>query len=154
MNFKLKQLLQQLEERLPDYTLTAPYVSQSSLGWQIEHTLLTFNLILKQLQRSNPNDYRWKLNWNRILIFTLGFIPRGKAKAPKVVQPQHEITLEGLQQHLQEAYRLLEHVHLLDSDAYFEHPFFGALDKKSTLYFLKLHTQHHLKIIKDIAKEH
>ncbi|MFN8364825.1 MAG: hypothetical protein U0T78_06125 [Cloacibacterium normanense] len=35
----------------------------------------------------------------------------------------------------------------LPSQSYIEHPYFGHLDVKQTLKFLKIHTQHHLKIV-------
>ena len=39
----------------------------------------------------------------------------------------------------------------LNANSYFKHPYFGDLNLKKTLWFLNLHTNHHLKIIKDIA---
>jgi hypothetical protein len=39
----------------------------------------------------------------------------------------------------------------LNANSYFTHPYFGDLNLKKTIWFLNLHTNHHLKIIKDIA---
>ncbi|MEO0902674.1 MAG: hypothetical protein AAFY00_11940, partial [Bacteroidota bacterium] len=40
----------------------------------------------------------------------------------------------------------------LSEDAHFEHPNFDVINKGQTKRFLKIHTGHHLKIIKDILK--
>lgn len=49
----------------------------------------------------------------------------------------------------------LQMIKNLPSQSYIEHPYFGHLDVKQTLKFLKIHTQHHLKIARDIlAKSH
>jgi hypothetical protein len=88
---------------------------------------------------------------NRFLILdVLQKIPRGKAKAPKVVQPEGDITRESLQLHLEKVHQNLENWENLDPNCYFFHPYFGNLNKKATEKFLKLHTLHHLHIIEDI----
>lgn len=38
----------------------------------------------------------------------------------------------------------------LDENQFFTHTLFKQLNKKQTLKFLGLHTNHHLKIVKDI----
>lgn len=126
-------------------------VSKSSVGWQIEHSLKTIDLIITACKKSDPSTYQWKFKLNRFLILdVLQKIPRGKAKAPKVVQPEGEITRESLQLHLEKVHQNLENWENLDRNVYFFHPYFGNLDKKATERFLKLHTLHHLHIIEDI----
>lgn len=87
-----------------------------------------------------------------MFISILGFIPRGKAKAPKVVLPDDTISEESLINSLQNVNAILEEWKSFDNNAYFKHPFFGNLNKKSTEWFLNLHTKHHVKIINDICK--
>jgi hypothetical protein len=78
-------------------------------------------------------------------------IPRGKARAPKVVQPEGYISKESLQMHLDKVYQNIENWEALHENCYFFHPYFGNLNKKATEKFLALHTKHHLKIIEDIC---
>jgi hypothetical protein len=46
----------------------------------------------------------------------------------------------------------LESFNDLEKNSFFIHPLFKQLNKKQTIKFLKLHTNHHFKIIKDILK--
>ena len=149
---KLEVLVKELETKIPAYELINPQVSQGSVGWHIEHTLLTLNLIINAVKASDPQKYKWTLNWKRTIISTLGIIPRGKVKAPKAVQPKENFNRETLQQHIALAEEGLKSVNHLQADQYFTHPFFGDLNLKSTLRFLQIHTQHHLAIINDIIK--
>ena len=83
----LLPLLLQLENHIPNLEKTNPNVSISTVGWQIDHCLLVINGIISQLEISNPTEFQPKWNFPKFMVFTTGKIPRGKAKAPKVVMP-------------------------------------------------------------------
>lgn len=149
---ELYQLISQLESKIPFHEKTNPTVSSSTVGWQIEHSLKTIYQIALAIKNSNPQEYQWKFNKSKLFISIIGFIPRGKAKAPKVVLPDETISEKSLINSLQNVKAILEEWKSFDKNAYFKHPFFGNLNKKSTMWFLKLHTNHHLKIVNDICK--
>ena len=86
-----------------------------------------------------------------MFIKSINKIPRGKGKAPKVVQPIEPATVALLISKLEIAKNNLNELESLNTNSYFTHPYFGNLNLKKALWFLKLHTNHHLKIIKDIA---
>ena len=82
----------------------------------------------------------------------MGKIPRGKAKAPKVVIPTHVATHEELKAKLQAAKNNILKLNSFSENSFFKHPFFQDLNVKQTEKFLLIHTKHHLKIIEDILK--
>ncbi len=147
----LKTLVQQLEAQIPNEAVINPAVTTSTVGWQIEHALLTINQIIRTVAASNPADYKWSFNLMRTVVFFRQRIPRGKAKAPKVVQPKDHVTTATITAVLAKTYELLEVLPTLETNNFFPHPFFGKLNKKQTITFLNIHTAHHLHIIKDIV---
>lgn len=149
---KLKKLIQDLESKIPNQEILNPTISKSSVGWHIEHTLLTMNLVIGALQKSNPENYKRTFNFYRVLVFAMNKIPRGKAKAPKIVQPKEDFNIESLKSHLEKAKAKLAELNSLSNKNYFEHPYFGHLTLKPTIKFLEIHTNHHLQIINDIIK--
>lgn len=150
---QLHKLLNQLESSIPDYKKTNASVSQSTIGWQIDHSLLVVLGVINELKKSNPENYKWKFNKTRLLLQIINKIPRGKAKVPQSVNPLDSTTQEGLRLKMELAKKQLVELEKLPAHSYFTHPIFGDLKLKSTLWFLKLHTQHHLKIILDIQKK-
>ena len=102
--------------------------------------------------KSNPKDYKREFNFWRMVLFPLRYIPRGKVKAPKFVLPPKIITSEDLHAQLQTAKNHIDTFKGLPGTAYFKHFIFGKLSKKQTLHFLKMHTNHHLKIVRDVLK--
>ena len=129
-----------------------PSVSTSDVAWQIDHSLKVINLVSETLLNSNPKDYKSNFNKWRLLLFSIGYFPRGKVKAPKHVRPPEIISIEDLNVQIQLAYQNIEKLKSVDKHAYFKHFIFGVLNKKRTVRFLQLHTNHHLKIIRDILK--
>lgn len=149
---KLNSILDQLESYIQTYEKTSPAISQSTIGWQIDHSLIVINAVVEELKNSNPKNYKWKFNKIRLLIQIVNTIPRGKVRAPKVVKPIDVATFEDLTKKLELAKKNLAQMETLPANSYFNHPFFGDLKLKTAIWFLKLHTKHHLKIIEDILK--
>lgn len=86
------------------------------------------------------------------MVFMMNKIPRGKVRAPKAVQPKEDFTLDTLKEHIEKSKYNLEKLSTLNANHYFEHPFMGHLKLKSTIRFIKLHTQHHVNIMKEIIE--
>jgi Protein of unknown function (DUF1569) len=146
----LKTLVQQLEAQIPNAAATNTAVTASTVGWQIEHALLTINQIIRTVAASNPSEYKWSFNLMRTVVFFRQCIPRGRAKAPKVVQPKDNVTEATILAVLAKTHELLEVLPTLETNNFFPHPYFGKLNKQQTIIFLNIHTAHHLHIIKDI----
>jgi hypothetical protein len=148
----LHHLLLQLENHIPNLEKTNPNVSISTVGWQIDHCLLVINGIISQLEISNPTAFQPKWNFPKFMVFTTGKIPRGKAKAPKVVIPIHVATQNELKAKLEVAKNNVLKLDSFSENQFFNHPYFKDLNVKQTKKFLTIHTKHHLKIIQDILK--
>jgi len=149
---ELEQFLSELQANIPNWELTNTAVSKSNIGWHIEHSLLVLSGIIETTSNSNPKDYHREFNWRRILVFAQNKIPRGKAKAPKIVHPQNNYSIASLEDHIASTKTKLEKLSQLSQDKYFKHPGLGNLNLKQTIKFLGIHTRHHLKIIEDIVK--
>lgn len=148
----LHNLLLLLESYISNSDKRNSKVSNSTVGWQIDHSLLVINGIVEQLEISNPNEFQPKWNFPKFMVFTMGKIPRGKAKAPKVVIPTHVATQEELKAKLEVAKNNILKLDSFSENSFFKHPFFKDLNVKQTEKFLVIHTQHHLKIIQDILR--
>ena len=148
----LQQELSFLERAISNSDKIATKISASNVAWHIDHSLKVINRVCHFLIESDPKDYKWKFNKWRFIIFLKGSIPRGRAKAPKKVRPPENIRIEDLKLQLEKAEQLLKSIEKLPSKSNFDHHIFGKLHLKKTIRFLEIHTNHHIKIIKDIFK--
>jgi len=151
-----------MEKIVKQLTELASYISQSdrqnggvsnvNIGWQIDHSLRVMNQVISALLKSNPEEYKPKFNWRKSFIFFTKKIPRGKVRAPKGILSTEEITESSLISSVQLAHK---NIGLLENCAphhFFVHPFFGQVNVRETLVFIEVHTEHHLKIIRDICR--
>ena len=145
-------LIKKLEQYIQFKDKRNDKISSSDVAWQIDHSLKVINLVTEALASSDPSEYKWRFNKWRLFLFTLNYIPRGKAKAPKIVRPPEVISTEDLNKQVRSTYKNIESLKPLNENAYFKHFVFGQLNKDKTIQFLHLHTNHHLKIIRDILK--
>lgn len=149
---ELEKLLQKIESLIPQIDQVNLRVSKASVGWHLEHSLLIINSSLKGLTMTNPNDYKPKFSIKKFVFLNFGVIPRGKIKAPKQFVPVETPTKENIGKLITMAKERLSGIEVLPEKAFITHPFLGDFDKKTTIKFLGLHTNHHLKIIDDILK--
>jgi hypothetical protein len=149
---KINTALNSLESNIEHHSVSNAKVSKSDVAWHIDHSLKVVNNVCIALQKSDPECFKNNFSFLGKVFFTLGFFPRGKAKAPKHVIPPEIILKEDLILQMQHAKTNVETISSLEKNAYFKHPLFGDINKKRVAHFLALHTNHHLKIINDIVK--
>ena len=144
-------LLQELETKIPLQNVLQTSVSAASIGWHIEHILLTINKIAEATKTSDADNYKFVFKPLKYIVYLTGKIPRGKAKNPKVVEPDF-FDENTLNVHLQKTKTINLELENIEKNKYFKHPFFGNLKLNDTIKFLEIHTMHHLKIINDIQQ--
>ncbi|MEM5563653.1 DUF1569 domain-containing protein [Psychroserpens sp. AS72] len=150
-SYKINSLLNNLEAHIENHTVSNPKISKSDVAWHIDHSLKVINRVCETLQSSDPETYKNNFSFLGKVFFTLGFFPRGKAKAPKYVIPPETISKEDLISQILLAKTNVNSIASLDKNAYFKHPLFGNVNSSRIYRFLELHTNHHLKIIGDIV---
>ncbi len=143
-------LINELASNIPFANKINSSISSSSVGWHIDHSLMVINQIIGAVQASDPTGYQWSFNMKRLVVFTTGKIPRGKARAPKSVIPENTFDENDVRSKMEKAIHQLEKLNELPANHFFIHPFFGHLNVKNTKKMIALHTDHHLAIIKDI----
>jgi len=149
---EIKSKIVELESFIPEMDESNSKVSKAGVGWHIDHSLKVINSICSALRNSNPEVYSYTFNWKKIYVMTLKTFPRGIAKAPKSTRPPEEIRIEDINDQISKSRYLISQLKDLDKNAYFSHPVFGNMNLKPAIKFLSVHTNHHLKIIKDILK--
>jgi hypothetical protein len=148
----MASLIIELENQLPFIEQKNETVSQASVGWHIEHTLLALIKMITAVEHSNPVDYKWKFNLKRSIVLGLGKIPRGKARVPDAVNPKGETSIANINGLLEKAKQKIVSLESMRPDKYFTHPVFGDVKLKQARRVIAIHTQHHIKIINDIVK--
>ena len=148
---RLTRYINKIEAYAPHHEATNTKVSKSTIGWQLAHSLKAMNVVI-DLIKTAPTDKKPKItNFGRFCLFAR-YIPRGKGKAPKGVLPPENIDLEVLDQQIKTAKKLVKDLEGVSDKATFKHPYFGILTKSQTIRFIEVHTNHHLKIVRDILK--
>ncbi|MEP6584830.1 MAG: DUF1569 domain-containing protein [Ginsengibacter sp.] len=149
---KLKSLINQLESNFGNIAYSNPAISKGSVGWHIDHTLLTTNAVIKAIEKSNPAEYKSKFSFVKFYILTSQKIPRARIEAPAQVRPIENFTDEDVRNHFKICYDSIKKLDAFKKNNFFPHPFFGHLNLKPSIKFLEIHTRHHLRIINDILK--
>ena len=153
MRKNIDELLISMEEKFKFFESKNEAVSFGSVGWHIEHSLLVIIKICESIANSDPNKYEWKLSLRWMIVYLIGSFPRGKAKAPNSVLPGEAINIETLKASVELARKSIRNLRSSPSNQFFLHPFFGKMNRDSTLVFFSIHTNHHLKIINDIIEQ-
>ncbi|KGL62714.1 hypothetical protein [Polaribacter sp. Hel1_85] len=149
----LENRLKTLESYIPHSKSIEITISKADVAWHLDHSLKVINAVAKSMETSDPTLFRNNFTLIGKICFKLGFFPKGKAKAPKYVQPPEVILDSAIVSQLAEARQHIKGINSLEENAYFRHPLFGHINKKRVIRFLDTHTNHHLKIVKSILKK-
>ena len=149
---KIVNYLNEIESYINSYKLEQQAVSKASVGWHLDHTLKVVNNVIKAIQTSDPENYENNITFTGKVCLMFGYFPRGKGKAPKHVKPPEVIVKEDLVGQIALARTNVESISSLHKNAYFKHPLFGNINTKRVGRFLETHTNHHLKIVREILK--
>ena len=146
----LASLINDLEQYLPYIDQKNEKISQATVGWHIEHSLLALVKMISATEHSDPAHYRRKFNLKRLAVLSLGMIPRGRATVPDSTKPGDEINEFTILPLLEKARQKTEKFEKLSNDKFFTHPVFGDLRTGKARRIIAIHTYHHIKIIKEI----
>jgi hypothetical protein len=149
---KIVKQLAELSAYIPQSEKQNLAVSNANIGWQIDHSLRVINQVIFSLLNSNSAEYKRTFNWRKSLILFTKKIPRGKVRAPKGILPTEEITERSLISSIEQAHKNIGLLGNCAPNHFFVHPFFGQVNVQDTIVFIEVHTEHHLKIIRDICK--
>ena len=149
---KLNNLLDELELQIANYSKLNQAISEGNVGWHIVHSCLVINSVCGAVLKSDASKFIKKFSIKAFLVLLLNSFPRGKAKAPSFTLPSEELNPASILKSIQAARATIETLAKAGKNQYFTHPIFGDLNTGQTFKFLGVHTNHHLKIIKDILK--
>ena len=149
---KINNLLDNLEAQVANYSILNQAVSKGNVGWHIVHSCLVIDSVCGAVIKSDPTRFIKKFSFKAFLVLLVNSFPRGKAKAPSFTMPSEELSSASVLQSIQASRKSIEALSKAGKNQYFTHPIFGDLNTADTFKFLAVHTNHHLKIIKDILK--
>jgi hypothetical protein len=149
---KINKLLNKLEDQVDHYSKFNQAISEGNVGWHIVHSCLVINSVCGAVLKSDASKFIKKFSIKAFLVLLLNSFPRGKAKAPSFTLPSEELNPASILKSIQAARASIETLAKAGKNQYFTHPIFGDLNTGQTFKFLGVHTNHHLKIIKDILK--
>ena len=146
----MKDLLVELEQYIGCKDVFNETVSAVTVSWHIEHTCKVLEWIIRGLVSADPLEYKPEANTIKEYILTKNRIGRGKGISPAAFLSKGDKSDEQLALLIDHGRFELKKVNKLDANAFFVHPLLGVMRKNEALQFLRIHTEHHLKIIRDI----
>jgi len=144
--------LDEMEGSLPRASATDDTVSGWSVGQQIEHTLSALSAMSVALRRGRNEADGRRPNRFLALVLESGTIQRGRVKAPSAMLPSDHPDKKNLQRLILKTRNRISILGGLPPQASFVHHILGPMHRDEALQFMSIHTEHHLKIIRDILR--
>ena len=146
----LQKELEEIEGLIEKGDVVSEKISKSGTYWHTDHLLKVIIYTVIALKKSNPEEYKFTFSPARLGCFLFNFFPRGVGRAPRRVTAEEEITQETLRDQYEQVEELLSEWDGLHKNCHFKHPYFKTVNVKMSKKFLHIHTNHHLKIIREI----
>lgn len=143
--------LTELRRFVSHTALSAPAVSDWSVGMHVHHCCLATIEICRALSDSTPPPPRARWSLLTLAVFLSGRIPRGRGRSPEIAMPKRDVTEAELLSLLDQCNQSVTEVMELDRGSWFRHFAFGVLHRDKALRLIHIHNRHHLRILADIA---
>lgn len=130
-----------------------PGISGWSAAEQLDHTLKVDSSILRRVTDSQELETLPKgINLLGRVILAIGWIPRGKAPSPQALRGERTdcAALRATVAAVRGQVESITQDQVARSAALVPHPRFGGLTTPEALRFAVVHTEHHLKIVREI----
>jgi len=141
-----------LEIWFPAANTCAPTLSAWSIGAHCEHALLAIRGIAESMATSLPGAEPQKITLVGRVVLAARRIPRGKGVSPTSVLPAPTISTEALQALAAYARAACAQIPELPRQAWWRHHLFGVLHRDLAQRFIRIHTEHHLRIIAEVHR--
>ena len=128
-------------------------ISEAAVAWHMDHIFLVVDQMYKTLEKSVESYHKSEFNIKRAYVFTFNKMPRGKVSAPESVKPKENVDIDTIWSHYHQALAIVKKFSDLPEKKHINHPALGTMNRDGTINFLTIHTEHHLKIIRDILKD-
>ncbi len=137
-------------------------VSNWSPAQQLHHiakvNLVIASSLITMSQKPEEEDSDRRASITGVSVLATGYIPRGRGKSPGRLRPPADLTRDQLTSALNKSESAVGEVGVLlgllqSRKGRIEHPHFGFMRPSQWIRFMNVHTNHHLKIVRDIDRE-
>lgn len=147
----------------PDDHLFVPntQISDWSIGQQLHHIgsvnrTVAMSLI-KLVQDATDRDADRRATLTGVSVLASGYIPRGRGKAPARLRPSNDLSRGDVVNSINKSRAKVEELNVFGAllktrMGRIEHPFLGYLKPSQWVRFINVHTEHHLKIVREIER--
>jgi hypothetical protein len=143
----------QIEKLIKEEDALNEDVSKWFVHNHLEHILRANSSILDKILDERPIVEKKSKNFFAYVMLLTGSIPRGKGESPDFLQPKN-IGTELMLRELNDIREKINRVDLKKGSVLVEtHPYFGTFSINEWIRFMRIHTEHHLKIIQDIKNK-
>jgi hypothetical protein len=129
-------------------------ISGWSIAEQLDHVMKVNSSVLTRIAEK-PLPLEKPINMVGRVILAIGWIPRGKGRSPKSLRG----AVASRNDLISATARLRSQIDALSTeliarrDPVVPHPFFGGLTAAQALRFMVVHSEHHMKIVRDIRRK-
>jgi len=142
-----------IEAYLPAMENLNNNVSKAPIKWHLLHSLQVINNVIDEATNSDSKNFNSKSNFKWWYVSTFGKIPKGEVTAPDNANPKFNITNKDIKTALENAKLSLSKWSDLNKNNFYVHHVLLNLNKRKIKRFLKVHTRHHLRIVRDILED-
>ncbi|NQV72541.1 hypothetical protein HQ496_05420 [bacterium] len=156
MQLFIDRLNQQLTE-LDGFTnmtlIRQETISKWSVGQHIEHSLIAISGMILALRKEHPGTGSRAPNVYRDSVMEAKQFPRGAIEAPAISRPSESPDQKFLQRMLIKTSNRVGNPLEISQKATLIHPIMNVMYRDEAIEFMTIHTEHHLKIIRDILSD-